>query len=274
MKFAFSSSFFPASDFETIAARAKEFGFDGVELGGAAREGGAGANVFLTDPEKVRRAFEGAGVEIACIDGSIVYTGAKQRDAESAEELKQAVSIAMDLNCRLVTVGVGRGVAGSSAMATAMGLGDWLLPLGDWAADRGVTIVVKNGPAVRTARQMWSVLDRLRHPAIACCWDVVAGMSAGEGPLVSVPVLNSKIQYAHVPPSGAGEADGSVRKFLARLQGIGYGGGYVTVDCGELPSDRLPEAMLPETLKKLREWVAPPIGTKPHHKKLATAPRG
>ncbi|MDB5333300.1 MAG: Acyl-CoA synthetase (AMP-forming)/AMP-acid ligase [Phycisphaerales bacterium] len=272
MKFAFASSFFPASDFETIAAHAKEFGFDGVELAGAVRESGAATNVFLTDPAKVGRAFEGAGVEVACLDGSIIFTGVKQRDAESAQELKQAVSIARNLNCRVVTVGVGRGAAGSSAMATAMGLGDWLLPLGDWAADHGVMLVVKNGSAVRTARQMWSVLDRLRHPAIASCWDVVAGASAGEGPLVSVPVLNSKIQYTHVPPPGAGEGDAPVRKFLTRLQGIGYGG-YVTVDSGGLPSDRVPEAMLPEALKKLREWMTPPVGTKPAHKKLAAVPR-
>ncbi|MDB5299087.1 MAG: hypothetical protein JWO87_750 [Phycisphaerales bacterium] len=271
MNLAFASSFFPASDFETIAARAKEFGFDGVELAGTVREPvSASANVFLTDPAKVSRAFEKAGVEIACLDGSVFYTGVKQRDAESAQELKQTVSIAKSLHCRLVTVRVGQGTLGRSAMATAVGLGDWLLPLGDWAADHGAMLVVKNGSAIRTARQMWSVLDRLRHPAIACCWDVVAGTSAGEGPLVSVPVLNSKIQYAHIPPPASDEADIPVRKFLTRLQGIGYGG-YVTITPGPEVSRSSPETALPEAATRLRSWLASPAERKPAHKKLVVA---
>ncbi|MDB5300221.1 MAG: hypothetical protein JWO87_1884 [Phycisphaerales bacterium] len=267
MNLAVSSSFFPGLDFETVAARAKEFGFDGVELVGAVRgSDSTGANVFLTDPAKISRAFESAGVGIACVDGSICYMGEKHRDAKSAEELKRVVSIARELNCRLVTVGVRAGASGSSAMATAMGLGDWLQPMGDRAADCGVMLAVKNGPAIRTARQMWAALDRLRHPAIACCWDVCAATSAGEGPLVSVPVLNSRIQYAHVGLADMGTSDPAIRKFLTRLQGIGYGG-YVTILPAPKGSSSTPETTLPKATAQLRGWLAPPVNTKPTHKK-------
>src|SRR5438132_12879868 len=68
MKLAFSTVACPDWDFETIAARAKEYGYDGVEIRGFLNESIlTAANVFLTEPAKVRRIFENAGVEIACL---------------------------------------------------------------------------------------------------------------------------------------------------------------------------------------------------------------
>ena len=80
MKFAFSTVSCPAWDFEAIAARAKEYGYDGVEVRAFSNESIlTAANVFLTDPAKVRRTFGDAGVEICCLASSIAM--AQEADA-------------------------------------------------------------------------------------------------------------------------------------------------------------------------------------------------
>src|SRR6266508_2761339 len=55
MRLAFSTLCAPKWDFETLAARAKEYGYDGIELRGFLNESVLTAsNVFLSDPAKVR----------------------------------------------------------------------------------------------------------------------------------------------------------------------------------------------------------------------------
>src|SRR5882724_8784872 len=112
---------------------------------------------------------------------------------------------------------------------------------------------------------MWSILDRLQHPAIACCWDVFNAALIGESPYISVPTLNSKIAYCQIKDAkfgqlgasycklGDGDVDGAT--FITRLRGIGYEG-YVTVEWEKawLPGLAEPEEILPDAVKKLKEW--------------------
>jgi sugar phosphate isomerase/epimerase len=90
----------------------------------------------------------------------------------------------------------------------------------------------------------------------------------GESPFLSVPTLNSRIQYTQVKDAkltslGAtlcplGEGDVAVETFLTRLRGIGYDG-YVTFEWEKawLPNIAPPEEALPAAIKKLKEWGRP-----------------
>src|SRR3954465_2621794 len=105
MKFAFSTVSCPKWDFETILARAREWGYHGVEIRGAVNESTlTAANVFLTDLGKLRRAFEGGGVEIACLASPVAMTGKRKEDARQAEEARRFIDTAEALGCRLVKV--------------------------------------------------------------------------------------------------------------------------------------------------------------------------
>jgi sugar phosphate isomerase/epimerase len=155
---------------------------------------------------------------------------------------------------------------GQNRASAGVALGDWLLPLGDYAAERDVTIVVENALSIRTAKEMWAILDRLSHPAVACCWDVFNAALVGERPAVSVPTLNTRIAYTQVKdaklgPLGAtycklGEGDVAVENFVVRLRGIGYEG-YVTVEWEKawLPALAEPEEVLPDAVAKLKKWA-------------------
>ena len=276
MKFAFSTVSCPKWDFETIVARAREYGYDGVEIRGFLSESTlTSANVFRSDPEKVQREFEAGGVKIACLASSIAMEQAgpawrfwrRNPNERHASELRTFIDTAHRLGCPLVKVFDSQVRPGQTRDGAGVALGDWLLPLADYAADRDVVIVIENALSFRAAKEMWSILDRLQHPSVACCWDVFNAALIGESPYFSVPVLNSKIAYTQVKdarfgPLGAtycklGEGDVPVEKFVTRLKGVGYNG-YVTEEWEKawLPGLAEPEEVLPDAIQKLRKWSA------------------
>ncbi len=269
MKFAFSTVACPKWDFETICARAKEYGYDGVEVRGFLNESILTAsNVFLTDPKKLQSMFKYHQVEIACLASSIAMSWNKKKDKILADDCRRFIDTSAALGCPFVKVFDTTVKPGHSRASAGVAFGDWLLPLGDYAAERDIVILVEAALSFRSAKEMWSILDRLQHPSIAACWDVFNAALIGESPYLSVPVLNSKIQYTQVKDAklgalGAsycklGEGDVQVRTFLTRLMGIGYTG-WVAFEWEKawLPNIAEPEEILPNAIKKLREWTQP-----------------
>ena len=267
MKFALSTVSCPKWDFDTIVARAKEYGYAGVEVRGFL-DGSmlTASNPFLTDPRKLRDLFGENDIDICCLASSIAMTQNRKRDKAAAAELKQFIDTAHALHCPLVKVFDTQVRPGQDRPSAGVALGNWILPLADYAAERDVVIVIENALSFRAAKEMWTILDRLQHPSIACCWDVFNAAMVGESPYLSVPTLNSKIQYTQVKDAklgqlGAtytllGEGDVKVQTFLTRLRGIGYKG-WVTLEWEKvwLPNIAEPEEVLPHAIKKLREWT-------------------
>lgn len=279
MHFAFSTVACPTWDFETIVSRAKEYGYEGVEIRGFLNESILTAsNVFLTDAKKVRALFRSAGVEICCLASSIAMTGNKKADARLADDARKFIDTASEVGCGLVKVFDTTVKAGQNRSNAVMALGEWLGPVGDYASERGVCIVVENALSFKAAKEMWLVLERICHPSIACCWDVFNAALIGESPYVSVPTLNSRIAYTQVKDAqlgalGAvycklGEGDVPVKNFLTRLRGIGYQG-WVTFEWEKawLPGIAGPEEVLPDAIKKLKEWTTEPEEEDPKAKK-------
>ena len=267
MKFAFSTVSCPTWDFETVAARAKEYGYDGVEIRAFGNESVLTAsNVFLTDPPKLRRLFGDAGVEIACLASSVAMAQDKKKDRAQADELRRHIDVAQAIGCPVVKIFDTQVRPGRSRALTGNLLADWLLPQADFAAERGVIIAIENALSFRNAKELWGIVDRMNHPSVGVAWDLFNAAMVGEGPAYSVPTLNSKIVYTQVKDAklgalGAtyvkiGEGDCKVRDFLRRLRGVGYEG-YVTVEWEKawLPNLAEPEEILPHAIGKLREWA-------------------
>lgn len=269
MKLAFSTVACPTWDFEMVASKAREYGYDGVEIRGFLNESIlTSSNVFLTDPAKVQRIFAGADVEIACLASSISMKGKSRVDAQAAEDVRKYIDAAQAIGCPLVKLFDTQLRPGQDRAGAAVAMAQWLLPLGDYAAEHGVTLVIENMLSFRNSKEMWMMLETISHPAVAACWDIFNAALVGESPFLSVPTLNSRIQYTQVKDAklsslGAtlcplGEGDVPVEKFLIRLRGIGYAG-YVTFEWEKawLPNIAPPEEALPAAVKKLKEWVRP-----------------
>jgi sugar phosphate isomerase/epimerase len=271
MRFAFSTLACPKWSFETIVSRAKEYGYDGVEVRGFLNESIlTAANVFLSDPIKVRDQFARAGVEIACLASSITLSGSKRIQRQLAGDVRQFVDTAKSIGSSYVRIFDTQVRPGQSRAEAAAALAEWLTPLGDYAADRNVTILIENALSFRQSKEMWLILEMFNHPAVAVCWDVFNAAIVGEPPAVSVPTLNNRIQYTQVKdaligPLGAtftklGAGNVRVQDFTKRLMGIGYTG-WVTFEWEKawLPNLAEPEDVLPDAVKKLREWTKPQL---------------
>ena len=267
MKFAFSTVSCPAWDFETIVARAAEYGYDGVEIRAFSNESIlTAANVFLSDPQKVRRLFVEKNIEICCLASSIAMTQEKKRDRAVADDLRRHIETAQQIGCPIVKIFDTQVRPGRSRAMTGIALSNWLMPLADFAAERGLIIAIENALSFRNAKELWGIVDRMNHPSVGVAWDLFNAAMVGEGPAYSVPTLNSKIVYTQVKdaklgPLGAtltriGEGDVKVRDFLRRLRGVGYEG-YVTVEWEKawLPNLAEPEEILPQASEKLRGWA-------------------
>jgi len=271
IKFAFSTIACPKWDFTTIANRAKEYGYDGVEVRCFLHEPALTAAVLLADPAAAGRTLSYAGVKICCLASSIAFRQSRRRDAQSAEDLRKYIDIAQQLDCPVVKIFDTQIKRPSlfrveSRESTALALGEWLLPVADYAAERDVTIAIENSLSFRSSKEMWMILESIVHPAVGVCWDVFNAALIGETPFTSVPVLNSRIQHVHVKdailsPLGAsycrlGEGNVQVEKFITRLRGIGYDGwASFEWDKAYLPGLAEPEEVLPDAVKKLREWL-------------------
>jgi sugar phosphate isomerase/epimerase len=280
---AFSTVACPKWDFDTVASRAKEYGYEGVEIRGFLNESILTAsNVFLTDPAKLKSLFNYHGIQVACLASSIAMTGNKRRDKRLAEDCKRFIDTAAQVDCSIVKIFDTEVHPGQSRASAGIAFGDWLLPLGDYAAQRDITLAVENTLSFRSAKELWLILDRISHPSIAVCWDLFNASQIGEPPSVSVPVLNSKIQYVQVKDAtigalGAsycklGEGDVPVAQFIRRLLGIGYDG-WITFEWEKawLPNIAEPEEVLPDAAKKLQDWINPPEEEDPKAKKIAAA---
>lgn len=241
MKIAFSTACCPDWDLDTTLARAKEYGFDGMELASA---------VGLGEAADIRRRFADAGVEMCCV-------GSHSPVAEA-------------LGCPLIKVGPPVERAGRPG-----------LPMDPEAAEaKGLTLLIENAGEFRTARRMWDWLEQWGDlPALAVSWNVLAALTAGERPALSIPTLNRRIAYVEVAdarisaegvaPCKLGEGDVPMEQLMTRLRGIGYDG-WVTVSSSGLAMSGAPEEVLPDALAKLRRWSKPPA---PAPAKKAEAPK-
>lgn len=224
MKFALS---IPGHD----VRQATELGFDAVEL-----------TTVPSNPP--------AGLPVACLATTLSMPPHKREEPAQAAQIRGFIDLVSEAGCKYVRFLDVALRSTESPNSAVVAMARWLTPLADYAAERGVVLVIENALSFRKSRQIWMMLESINHPAVGACWNLANAAIAGESPAISVPTLNSRIRYARLtgptlPPD--------TRHFLTRLQGIGYTG-YVGVD--------LPPEQLANAITQLREWTKPQTTTK------------
>jgi sugar phosphate isomerase/epimerase len=212
MRFAFATDSAPDWDLQTLAARAKDYGFDGLEF--------AGVDLLADVPHALAVLTE-FGIAVACISTAATFRADRDEDARDAERLRYAAIVARDVGCRFVRMQD----PPTPKAARSDAFVAWLRDLAAHMGSRNVTLVIENNSSLRTAREMWTLLDRVASHSVAACWNPA---HTDERPGVSVPVLNSQIRFAALPAAG----DDAAKVFLTRLRGIGYTG-WVSVRDGQ-----------------------------------------
>ncbi len=267
IKLAFSTVATPDWTLEQVAAQAKVMGYDGVEL----RTLGAGSGQLAcdpvhSDPRKVKFLFREAGIELVCLSTSVSLhsraVGEGHRDSALTVE---AMQWAAELGCAFVRVFVNRIDPGESRQSVMGRVAERLGPLAEKAADLNVQLLLENSGSFATAKPWWWLLNLIDSPMLGLSWNLANAAAAGEGPAVSLPMLNSRIRLVKVKDAQIGEGSGfvplgegsvEIEHSVRRLLGIGYAG-YLSVEWDRLwlPSLTPAQEYLPDAARRLRGWL-------------------
>jgi sugar phosphate isomerase/epimerase len=273
MKLSFSTLGCPDWTFDEIMRRAGQYGYDGIGFRGLGGEFDLTKVPEFSPSEraKTRRRLKEAGLAT-----SMVLTSAKMivMEAEKLEANLQLgekhIDIASDLECPSIRVFGGQMPTGLSYGAAARRAGEHLHRLGDYAAKRGVSVLIEtHDDWLVTGRLRW-VVEEANHPNVGVLWDVhhpvrIAGETIEEawtniGPWVravdfkdSVTDLAAPLGYRYVQ---IGDGEIPLRYALQILKAEGFDG-WLTFEWEKFWHPSLADAAVafPEFIARIRNLL-------------------
>lgn len=276
MRLAFGNTGCPDWDLATMFARAKEYGFDGIELATLpGRQPLPLVPALAADPASVAQQAAQAGVEIVCLATSAVLAATDAlAAAENQALIRDHLKLAAALRCPFVRVFPGAlpdaGLLRQPRRDTMMGrIGEVLHDLAATAVEHGLTILVENAGDFADSASTWYFVDAADSPAVRACWNPMTAREHGERPSLSIPRLNSRIGLVRiadfrlndrgvaVEPVPPGQGDGEIRSLVQLLKGIAYRG-YLVFDWPRYRNPALAGAaeVFPTAAKYLRELLS------------------
>ena len=262
MRLAFTTLACPGWSVEDVAANARAYGYDGIELRLLDGE--------LIDPDlpeparnRVRRVFDDAGLPIVAIDTSVRVAG----DAEAAErQLRGWLDVAGAWAAPVLRVfgGAIEGQGRDEAVSRAASVLERVAPEAERA---GVGIALETHDAFASAATVGEVLRQVPSPAIGALWDTHHPYRSGESPEQVWDLLGGRVLHTHVKDARRraddtweltllGDGEVPVAEVMQLLGRRGYGG-WISVEWEKKwhPEIPEPEQALPQHLSLLREWV-------------------
>jgi len=275
MKIALTTLGCPGWDLTTVIARAREYGYDGVDFRGL----GDALDVtvlpaFGADIAQTKRMFDDAGLAVCGISTSLSLCAPEKREA-AIEEAKRTISAAHGLGSSLVRV-FGNGDVKTHTRAQ----------LAEFARDTMAELLALDGADavewVFETHDHWIksdecllLLDTVANPALGVLWDIGhTPRVGGETPEETVKALGRRIRYAHIKdavydpshelamkdgwryvPPGTGQLP--LARAVELLRGIGYDG-WVLFEHEKRWHPELPEPE--DAFPQFVRWIRPLIG--------------
>src|SRR6185503_3362097 len=165
MKLAFSSLGCPAWDLATMVMKAKEFGYQGIELRGLQGQMHLPlAPELAANPGKIGELMRDTGVELVCLGTSAAFHMADPRAvAENLAQVREYIDLAGKLGCPFVRVLAGEIPKGrffyQKREAVLARVGEALRQLVPYAAEHRVTVLVENGGDFCDSAALWYLVD-------------------------------------------------------------------------------------------------------------------
>ena len=270
MKLSFSTLGCPNWSFDEIVLRASQYGYDGVAFRGLGGELDLTKVPEFSPPARAntRRRLKEAGLATSMVLTSAAMMVADAERLEANLQLCRGhIDIASDLECPYIRVFGGQMPVGISYAAAVRRAGDRLHGLGDYAAPRGVCVLIET-------HDDWVVTSRLRqavetadHPNVGVLWDVhhpvrIAGESVAQtwaniGPWVrsvdfkdSVTDFEARLGYRYVQ---IGDGEIPLKDALRILKSAGLDG-WLTFEWEKVwhPDLADPSVAFPEFIARIR----------------------
>ncbi len=277
MKLAFSSVCCPAWDLVTMVEKAKEYGYQGIELRGLSGQMHLPlAPQLAANPEKVGKLSREAGVQIVCLSTAAAFHMRDAKEvAENQSQVREHIDLASKLECPFVRVfgaeippakirllGYERRESVMARIAKALG------ELAPYAAARQVTILIENSGDFTDSNAMWYLVDAVNSPGLKCLWNPFNARTRNERPTTSIPRLGARLNMVHLCDgkfTPAGEFDGyvlpgqgntEIPRMIQLLKGIGFRG-YLCFEWPKLWNPALADAdkALPAAVAYLRPML-------------------
>ena len=276
MKLAFSSIACPTWSLVTMVEKAKEYGYSGIELRGL--EGQMYlplAPQLSSNPGKVADLMNDTGVKLVCLSTSAAFHHREKQDqSKSSKEVRDYVELAEALRCPYVRVFGSEiqrmkfSLLGYERRETTLArIAEGLRPLADYAAQRGVTLLIENTGDFVDSVSMWFIVDAVNSPGLRCCWNPLNAMAKRERPTTSIPRISARIGLVHVCDGKfegggftgyalPGQGDAEIARMVQLLKGIGYDG-YLCLDWPKLwqPTLAEPDQALQATAAALQPMI-------------------
>ena len=265
MKIAFSTLGCPDWEFETVVKRAKEYGYDGLEIRGILREFDLAKVPELTDRADQAKAFlQENGIAIACISASSRFTAqdAAERKA-NVQSAKAHMDIARDFGAPCIRVFGGNIPDGIGRERCEDYIAECLMELGDYGSGLGVRVALETHDSFCLGRELAAVLYKADHPMVGALWDVYHPLRNGESVEETMRFLSGRVLHVHVKDGDfkkhalLGEGKVPTLDILKLLKDDGYDG-YLSVEWEKAwhPDLPEPEEVFPQYGLKLREYLS------------------
>lgn len=169
----------------------------------------------------------------------------------------------------------GRGLSPRGVVRELAGM---LRTLADEASRRKVMLLIENGGALTRAAHYWWLLETTASgsgldEAVRLSWNTARAVledASDAGGAVSLPMLNERlavVRLSDVRRNAGGEwtatlpgdGDAGMKRWIDRLRGLGYEG-WLSVASDGIRMDGVEAATgyAAESLRRVREWIAPP----------------
>ena len=199
MKIAFMTLGCPNWNLNTICARGREYGFDGVDFRGYLDEiDVTKLPLFTTQAAETRRKLQDAGLEVSAISSSITLCRPDARDA-NLDEARRTIEVAQKFGCENVRVFGGGELGGSSHVELAQVGLDCMGAILELDGASGLHWLFETHDNWIKSTDCKLLLDNIDNPAFGALWDM--GHTArvgGETPEQSYAAIGPRIGYTHV----------------------------------------------------------------------------
>ncbi len=261
----FSTLACPRRSISEVIARAKAFGFDGIEWRGGAA-GHVNPSMSRSKLAELVRGMQDTGLTSLALTTYTAFVSPQRQEREAnIQVLREYIDLAKEIGARYVRAFIGE--LDRDQKAPYPQIIECFEAAILYAQAAGVGIAIEHHDDFVKTRSIEPILAALPDPFLGVVWDIANGFSAGETPADAFPHSRDRIFYVQVKDgkgqheewqlTNVGEGQVPLREAFELLRKIGYDGAFsVEWEYAWHPELDPPEIALPRARQYIAESLA------------------